>query len=74
MAAGFFKGGPHTMKELVKVYLPPFDGRKSSCVLHTQDVEARNCSFMNLLARKQFMLKGPGLLLGYLPQNCLCFS
>lgn len=68
------QGRPHTMNELAKVFLPPFDIRKSSFSLYTQNVKARNCSFMNLLTRKQFMLKGPGLLLWHSPQKPLLFK
>lgn len=57
MTADLLDSGLHTMNETAEVHILPYDIRKSSFILHTQGMEARNRTFMNLLTEKQFLLK-----------------
>lgn len=69
--ADLLDSGLHTMNETAEVHILPYDIRKSSFILHTQGMEARNCTFMNLLTEKQFLLKELELACWHLPQKPL---
>ena len=61
MTADLLDSGLHIVNEIAEVCLLPYNIRKSSAILHIQGMDARNCTFMNLLTEKQFLLKELGL-------------
>lgn len=70
VTADLLDSGLHIVNEIAEVCLYLTTSERAS-LFFTQSMDARNCTFMNLLTEKQFLLKELGLVCWHLPQKPL---